>query len=109
MNGIVLPWLAEIGVLTWRVISGQKRPPLPSELLASFVIFGGFSLIPDERLRNVLAWGTVIATAFNAFNSNQLLLHPFNPAAPAQVLGTPAGSYPAGQPVPSHPTGVFPQ
>ena len=88
MNPVVIPWLAEIGIMTYRSLSGEyfsvtkgngfslqvkktsgpKRPPLPSELLATFVIFGTYSVVGDSsnpqtrRIGALLAWGTVLAT-----------------------------------------------
>ncbi len=77
MNDLTLPWMAELGIMGWRTISKEKRPPLPSELLATFVIFGGFSLIPNQRLRSTLGWGIVVASLLNLLGTGELLLHPF--------------------------------
>lgn len=89
MNPVVLPWLAEIGIITYRTMTGQrftlttsggvsgfgvvkgsgpKRPPLPSELLSTFIVFGAYSLIGTSgnsdmhRVAALLGWGTVLAT-----------------------------------------------
>ena len=87
MNPVVLPWLSEIILISWRSLSGThftiqgvaqpgnikgkvvktggtKRLPLPSELLATFLAFGVYSLISekDARIAQLLGWGTVLAT-----------------------------------------------
>ena len=89
MNPVVIPWLVEIGIISWRSLSGThfstqkaataqtpfaqksvvatggvKRPPLPSELLATFVIFGTYAVIAEKnaQIGQLLAWGTVLAT-----------------------------------------------
>lgn len=103
MNPVFLPWMAEIGVVTYRTlkgvsfsvtftggkpavkqISGPKRLPLPSELLSTFVIFGAYAVVAEgqgERrtIGSLLAWGTVLATIL-------MLAQHGTPAAP--VSGT---------------------
>jgi hypothetical protein len=87
MTPVVIPWLLEMGIVSWRSLrgihsvvakdpksgnvgistqsSGVKRPPLPSEFLAVFGAFGIYAVISDSnpRVGQLLAWGTVIATA----------------------------------------------
>jgi hypothetical protein len=90
MNPIVWPWMVEIGLITYRSVTGEhisftlkgattqntgvKRPPLPSELLASFVAFGMFAAIAekDKRIGSLLGWGIVVATAITMFGSKPL-------------------------------------
>ncbi len=70
MNSLSIPWMAEIGLISWRTVSKEKRPPLPSELLATFVIFGAFSLVSvsQPEIGSVLGWGIVVATLLNFWN-----------------------------------------
>lgn len=68
MNPLLVPWLAEIGLITWRDVKNDNRPPFPSEVLATFVIFGGFSLIPNEKVGSLMGWGIVVATLLNVFD-----------------------------------------
>jgi len=51
------------------VDDGIKRPPLPSELLAEFLIFGIFAAIAskDARVGALLGWGIVVATGLTMF------------------------------------------
>lgn len=71
MESILFPWMAEVVLISWRSVRNRKRPPLPSEFLASFVIFGTFSLVAvkSDRVASVLGWGVVIATGLNFFPS----------------------------------------
>lgn len=85
MNGVVIPWVLEIGIINYRTLTGQrdsitsggnglslknvkstgpKRPALPSELLATVIAYGTFSIIAerDNRIGSLLAWGITIAT-----------------------------------------------
>lgn len=101
MDPLILPWLVEVGIITWRDISQQHRPPLPSEMLATFVVFGGFSLIAaqDSRVGKALGWGIVIATALNVFNPQATSVSTVfkAQAAPAKspaVVSTPSGQAP---------------
>ena len=70
MSPIVAPWTAEILLISWRSVRRDKRPPYPSELLATFVIFGAASLVANSqpKVAGVFAWGVVIATALNYFD-----------------------------------------
>jgi len=70
MNTVAWPWMAEIGIMSWRSVVKDKRPPLPSELLATFVIFGAFSLVSirQPKIGSALGWGIVIATGLNLWD-----------------------------------------
>lgn len=100
MNPVIIPWTIEIGLISWRTLSGKrtsavpfspfpastgisgptgskgfvgtgpKRPPLPSEILATFIAFGVFAVIADSgdqgrRIGGLLGWGIVLATFLN--------------------------------------------
>lgn len=121
MNPVVIPWLVEIGIISWRSLSGAhfstqksgqgsfaqsviktsgvKRPPLPSELLATFVIFGTYAVISEKnaQIGQLLAWGTVLATGL-------IFLSGGTPSA--QTSGTfPPTQYPQGGLTQKLPTG----
>lgn len=70
MNPIVTPWIAEVVILSVRSVRRDKRPPLPSEFAATFVIFGGASLIAGkfQQPAVLFSWGIVIASLFNLFD-----------------------------------------
>lgn len=115
MNPVFLPWIAEIGIITYRALTGTrftvtfangtpsvaqtngpKRPPLPSEILSTFIIFGAYSLIGEgegERrtIASLLGWGTVLATVLMMANKG-------TPAPNAQTNTSPVGPVPAKTP-----------
>lgn len=64
MNGLGAAWAVEIGIITVRDLSGSHRPPLPHELLSSFVVFGALSVlaIPAPGPAAAVGWGLVVAT-----------------------------------------------
>lgn len=70
MTGVTAAWLAEIAVISWKDWQGKgaggaKRLPWPSELLATFLLFGLLSLAPpgDWGLAAAaVGWGFVAST-----------------------------------------------
>lgn len=60
--GLAAAWLFEVGIITVRDFATVKRPPLPSELLATFVVFGLLSVVPAPKATTAAGWGIVIAT-----------------------------------------------
>lgn len=60
-------WGVEVGIIIVRDFIASKRPPLPSELLATFIVFGTLSVIAGNatarRPATAVAWGLVVATA----------------------------------------------
>lgn len=90
MNGAVAwPWMAEIGIVSWRSVVRDKRPPLPSELLATFVIFGAFSIVSvsQPKIGSALGWGIVIATGLSLWDPTDPT-HKAIKTAPAQSTST---------------------
>lgn len=69
MNGLLLAWMVEIAIVTYKDVKGNHRPPVPSELLDSFVVFGAFSIVAEanQKLGTTLGWGIVVATLLNVF------------------------------------------
>lgn len=69
MTPVTMAWLAEVGIITWRSIRKDSRPPIPSELLATFIAFGSLSLLSNNDKAaaavNLTAWGLVLATFMN--------------------------------------------
>lgn len=93
-NPVLVPWLAEIGIISWRTFTGNgttvvkstkagagafsyelaprknpvARPPLPSEILSTIIVFGTYSVIANgggsrPQIGAMLGWGTFLATA----------------------------------------------
>lgn len=125
MNSTTLPWMAEIGIITYRTMTGvrdsvvsagnlslknttgtgPKRPPLPSELLSTFIIFGTYSVIGNgggyrPRIAALLGWGTVLATF--------MILVTSIAENPANNPSNAAGQKLQGPPNPTVPGGSFP-
>lgn len=64
MSGIIAAWLVGEGLIIYRQVSVQKRPPLPADLLASSGLFLLLSLMAPRapQLATMLAWGFDIAS-----------------------------------------------
>ena len=79
MNSILNAWLAEIVIITYRGTRQKKfknNPipsfPLPSEYVATIIVFGALSLVPNDsewsRVAGAIGWGLVLATTLNLWN-----------------------------------------
>lgn len=90
MDNILLPWATEVGLIAWRTVRNDKRPPYPSELLATFVVFGAFGLVSAKNpaVGSLLGWGIVVATFLKLFDPTNPTLKPLPTAAPSTL--TPA-------------------
>lgn len=93
MASLVVPWAAQVGVITARDFASDHRPPLPSELLASFVVFGFLAgiAIPAPKAATLAGWGIVLATVL---------------ASSTDFLG-PVGDFLAGKPAAGSKPPVF--
>lgn len=71
MNGSSLPWMTEIGLITWRSVKNGSRPPLPSEVAATFIVFGAISVLGNSqpKVASALGWGFVLATFLNFWDT----------------------------------------
>ncbi len=76
MSAVLLAWLAEMGIVTWRDLTGKVKNhtiegfPLPADYVATFVIFGALGMVPKDnpgasRAAALLAWAYVVATYMN--------------------------------------------
>jgi hypothetical protein len=67
---VTVAWLAEVGIIAVRDLAGPRRFPLPSELLSTFVVFGGLGLVSQSSAArgaaSATAWGIVVATLLSA-------------------------------------------
>lgn len=83
MNSTLLyPWVAELVLITYRDVQGKTQSgglgfrhlPLPSEFLATFVVFGALGLLAGEEgegrttVATMFGWGVVVATLLNLWN-----------------------------------------
>ena len=52
--GVLSAWLVEIGLITWRDLTGKDPThtingfPLPADYLATFLVFGSLGLVPKD-------------------------------------------------------------
>jgi hypothetical protein len=76
MGGLFLAWIVEVGIITWRDVSGKvpnhtiNGLPLPADYLASFLIFGALGFAPKDnvgasRAAALTGWAFVVATYLN--------------------------------------------
>lgn len=75
MSGVLLAWLIEAGIITWRDITKKRTVgglPVPGDYLATFVVFGTLAAIAQtqngQRFAVVTAWGFVVATALDVID-----------------------------------------
>ena len=96
-------WLAEVVLITYRSArqGGAKdnpiaHVPLPSEYVASFIIYGGLSFIPGRGapVATAFGWGVVVATLLNLWDPATI----GNKGGPA-VKGGPSTKTKSGAPV----------
>ena len=77
MSAVLLAWVSEIGIITWRDLTGKEKNheiagfPLPADYVATFVIFGALAFVPKNnqgasRAAALAAWAYVVATYMNA-------------------------------------------
>lgn len=69
MNGIILAWLAGEGMVIYRSMKTNHRPPMPGQLMGSsavFLVCGLLASAPGAGfLGAALAWGFDIALFMN--------------------------------------------
>jgi hypothetical protein len=78
MNPVVAPWMAQCVIMTVRSVRKDHRPPLPSEFVATFIIFGSASLLATRvpQVPALFCWGIVIASTLNLWNIDGTLKQP---------------------------------
>jgi len=85
MGAVMLAWLTEIGIQTWKSPDRVEHLPVPSIFVADMLLFGvlAFGAKESSAARTpaaLFAWGVVLLTLLN------------NPLAPAALAGKLAGS-----------------
>jgi hypothetical protein len=93
MGGLFAAWLAEVAIVTWRDLTGKapghtvKGLPIPSDYLATILIFGGLGLVPKDnpgaaRAATLAGWAYVLATLLNVAPA---IVNPTNPKTTQQT------------------------
>lgn len=91
MDAVKVAWLAEVVLLFWRDKRNANRLPWPSELLATFVLYGTLSVLPGNagKVGAALGWGVVVATFLGIWTPTPGNLTkvsaPSNPLAPVHI------------------------
>lgn len=67
MTSLILAWLTGEGLMIYRQVTREHRPPLPAELLSTSGLFVLLALLAEaySPLANTLAWGFVLAAFLN--------------------------------------------
>lgn len=78
-TGVLFAWMVGEGIIIYRCVKGQHRPPMPGELLASSGLFVLLAMLAEVQpgIATTLAWGLDIAAALNLVQTPQL----FGPAS----------------------------
>ena len=94
--GVLLAWMVEIGVITWRDLTKKQDKalhtingfPLPADYLATFLVFGALAFVPKDsgaaKPAVLTAWAVVLASYLNVFPilTNQTSSTPAQAGAP---------------------------
>lgn len=75
MGGLLLAFIAEIGLITYRDVSGKDPNhsvgglPLPADYMAATALFGALGLVPKDsdaaKFAALVGWSFVVATWLN--------------------------------------------
>ena len=67
MTGLILAWLTGEGIMCYRLIQQEHRPPLPADLLGTSGLFLLLAALAEAQptLAALLAWGLDLASLLN--------------------------------------------
>lgn len=74
MKGVIVAWLVGTGLMTYKDVKQNKRPPLPAELLAESGLFVVLGLLAEAqpKLAATLAWGFDLAAFLTLWEDNPI-------------------------------------
>jgi hypothetical protein len=49
MRGVILAWAAGMGIITWRSVVKEHRPPVPGQMLAATGLFAGLAVLAEYQ------------------------------------------------------------
>ena len=94
MGGIILAWLAGEGIITWRSITKEHKPPIPGDLLAATGLFAVLALIaeyqPARGVATLFALGVDIAVLMQVLPGSNVSSKSTGTAAKAAPAPKPA-------------------
>lgn len=75
MGSLAAAWLTEVVLISYRAVkrtgqgTGQVPLPLPSFYAATFIVFGGLAMLPQQAkgFASITGWGFVVATFMNLY------------------------------------------
>jgi hypothetical protein len=97
-SGIILAWLIGEGIIVWRSVSKNHRPPMPGTLLVSSGEFALLALLAEYEPARAAATAIAFGLDLAAFLSPGLLGAQAAAGQPsaATKAPTPSGTIPAG-------------
>lgn len=94
-TGLLTAWLTAEGIVTYRCVKLQRRPPMPGELLATCGLFVLLALLAEAPsaagLATTIGWGVNIAAMLNLVQ-NPKLFGPTSHTSPASPGANTSGS-----------------
>lgn len=89
MGGVLAAYLATLGIVSYRWLSGPRQAPPPVTIAAAGGVFAavGIAAHADQRLGNALGWAVVIGAVFAPRSTLEPVREAF---APEHVTGGPA-------------------
>jgi hypothetical protein len=85
MGGLVLAWLIGEGIITWRAVAQQHRPPAPGQMLAASALFALLAVLAEYEP----ARGPAILFAYGIDLAVLMKVLPGTAAAPVNNATTP--------------------
>jgi hypothetical protein len=65
VRGVILAWAAGMGIITYRSVVKDRKPPLPGQMLAATALFAGLAVIseyqPAAAAATLFAFGVDVA------------------------------------------------
>jgi hypothetical protein len=71
VKGLIVAWLVGEGLMTYKDVKRNKRPPLPAELLATSGLFVVLGILGESapKLATTLAWGFDMAAFLSLWSA----------------------------------------
>jgi hypothetical protein len=95
-SGIILAWLIGEGIIVWKSVTKNHRPPMPGTLLVSSGEFALLALLAEYEPARGAATAMAFGLDLAAFLSPGLLGAQAAAPAASNVAPTPTGTVPVG-------------